>query len=217
MDVTHRKGWDVLLRSYVREFQNQTDVALIFKGYFGGVSDNQKRSLIYRLKDFVAKLGVKKPPNIIFFGDVLDNDMLPRLYKLAHCFVLPHRGEGWSLCLSEAMSMEVPSIGTGWSGNTEFMDQSNSYLIDVIDFREINEEMSKITPNYKGHKWAEPSEAHLRQLMRRVYDHYDEAKKKAKKGRQDLIKNFSWKPVTDKIKEAIKDLNNKYKKGVTEL
>ena len=107
--------------------------------------------------------------------------------------------------MSEAMSMEVPTIGTGWGGNTEFMNQSNSYLIDVLEFRDTGEELTKITPNYIGQKFAKPSEEHLRRLMRYVYEHQKEAKAKAKKARQDLITNFSWRPIGEKIVNILKE------------
>ncbi|MFW9879737.1 MAG: glycosyltransferase family 4 protein, partial [Candidatus Thorarchaeota archaeon] len=206
MDATFRKGWDVLLRSYLREFQNNNDVGLIFKGYFGGVTENHKRKLIQKIKNFKDSLNVKNPPEIIFYGDILDNDTICRLYKSTHCYVSSTRGDGWNLPLSEALAMEIPSIATNFGGQLEFMNESNSYLIDVLEMREYGEEMTKITPNYKGQNFAEPSEVHLRQLMRHVYENYDEAKNKAIKGRQDLIENFSWKLIIQKIINCLEEL-----------
>lgn len=206
MDVTFRKGWDVLLKAYFREFQNNDNVGLIFKGYFGGVTENHKRKLIQKIKSFRDSLGIKNPPEIIFYGDVLDNDTICRLYKASHCYVTPNRGEGFALTASEALAMELPTIATNFGGSLDFTNESNSYLIDVLEMREYGEEMTKITPNYKGQKFAEPSEVHLRQLMRHVYENYDEAKNKAIKGRQDLINNFSWEIVTNKIIDCMKEL-----------
>lgn len=205
MDVTYRKGWDILMRAYTREFKGNRDVCLIFKGYFGGVTDQHKQNLYNRLRGFRDSLKIKNAPDILFYGDIFDLKDLPRLYKAADCFVLSSRGEGWGLPYSEAMSMEVPTIGTGWGGNTEFMNKSNSYLIDVLEFRDTGEELTKITPNYVGQKFAEPSEGHLRRLMRHVYENQKEAKAKAKKARQDLITNFSWKPIGERIIDVLKE------------
>ncbi len=203
MDVTHRKGWDILLRAYLREFEGVNDVGLVFKGYFGGVSANHKKNLIARLQDFGKKLGLRHPPDIIFYGDILDQNDLPRLYKSCDCAVSPHRGGGWELFCSEAMAMGLPTIATGWSGNMQFMNQENSYLIDVLDFRVINDEMTRITPNYKNQKWAEPSEAHLRQLMRHAYENQNEAKNRGVIARQYLQKNFNKHVIADKLIEVI--------------
>jgi glycosyltransferase involved in cell wall biosynthesis len=205
MDVTYRKGWDILLRAYLREFRGDRRVCLIFKGYFGGVTEQHKANLYGRLKAFKEALRIKNPPDVLFYGDILDLNELPRLYKAADCYVLPSRGEGWGLPYSEAMSMELPTIGTGWGGNTEFMNKENSYLIDVLEFRDTGDELTKITPNYVGQKFAEPSEEHLRRLMRHVYEHRDEAKAKGKKARQDLVTNFSWKPIGERIIKVLKE------------
>lgn len=205
MDATHRKGWDILLRAYCREFRGDRDVCLIFKAYFGGVTEAHKRVLIGRLRGFLDALKIKNRPDILFYGDILDLKELPRLYKAADCFVLSSRGEGWGLPYSEAMAMGLPTIGTGWSGNTEFMKPDNSYLIDVLKFKEIGKEMTAITPNYEGQKWAEPSEEHLRRLMRKVYENRKAARARGRKARQDMIERFSWKPIGERIVNILKE------------
>jgi glycosyltransferase involved in cell wall biosynthesis len=203
MDFTKRKGWDILLKAYLREFQGNKDVGLIFKAYFGGVTEVHKKNLIKRITDFKDSLHIKNAPDIIFFGDVLEEPNLYRLYNTADCFVYPSRGEGWGLCISEAMAMEVPVITTNWSGQLEFCKPNNSYLVDVLNFEETDEEMLKITPNYKNQKWAVPSEHHLRQTMRHVYENRNEEKEKAKVGRHFLKTNFNWKVVGQKILDNI--------------
>ena len=57
--------------------------------------------------------------------------LLPLLYKEADALVMASRGEGWGLPLAEAMAMGLPTIGSNWSGSTEFMDSSNSFLVPV--------------------------------------------------------------------------------------
>ncbi len=203
MDFTKRKGWDILLKAYLREFKGQRDVGLIFKAYFGGTTDEHKKHLIRKLKNFKSSLQIKNAPDIIFFGDILEEMFLYKLYRAANCFVLPIRGGGFELTLGESLSLEIPIITTNWSGQLEFCKPDNSYLIDVLGFEETDEDMIKITPNYKGQKWATPSEAHLRQLMRHVYDNYSEAKEKAKRGRKLLQENFNWNIVGKKIIDNI--------------
>jgi len=79
--------------------------------------------------------------------------------------VLAAHGEGWGLPLMEAMAMELPTIATNWSGNTEFMNEENSFLVSV-------EEM--VAASTEGHQWAKPSVVDLRKQMREVYaNRYD--------------------------------------------
>jgi hypothetical protein len=90
---------------------------------------------------------------------------MPRLYKRAQAFVLPSRGEGWGRPHLEALAMGVPVIATNWSGPTAFLTQHNGYPLSVAP---------QLVPvpdgPFRGHLWADPSEQHLRQLQRRVFE-----------------------------------------------
>src|SRR5581483_12361120 len=94
------------------------------------------------------------------------------------CLVAPSRGEGWGRPHHEAMLMELPVIATNWSGNTEFMTEANSYLLDY-ELAEAKYLEAGLW-HYRGHRWANPSEQHLRQLMRHVSTHREEAAQKGK-------------------------------------
>jgi len=195
--------FDILLRAYLREFKNNKDVGLILKAYFGGTTETHKKNLMHKIISFKNSLKIKNPPDIIFYGDILIEPNLCRLYKTAHVFVYPTRGEGWGLGISESLSMELPVIVTNWSGHLEFCKEDNSYLINVLGFERTSDQMLRITPNYTGQRWAVPSESDLRSKMRYVYEHYSEAKEKAKRGRQFLKENFNWKIIGEKIIKEI--------------
>ena len=59
-------------------------------------------------------------PHSIPFLQELPMSAMAALYRRAHAFVLPTRGEGWCLPLLEAMVAGVPSVATAWSGLLEF-------------------------------------------------------------------------------------------------
>ena len=63
------------------------------------------------------------------------------------------RSEGLGLALAEAMMLSKPSIATAYSGNLDFMDESNSLLVGY-DLTEIE---TTAGPYEKGNSWAEPS------------------------------------------------------------
>ena len=91
--------------------------------------------------------------------------------QMCDCFVSLHRSEGFGLGMAEAMLLGKPVIATGYSGNLDFMHPGNSLLVDYT-----MTEISTDGPIYKkGNRWAEPSVEHAACLMRRVFDHRDEA------------------------------------------
>ena len=67
--------------------------------------------------------------NIRIIDGVISRKEVASLMRVADCYVSLHRSEGFGLTLAEAMSFEKPVIATGFSGNMEFMNPANSYLV----------------------------------------------------------------------------------------
>ncbi len=85
---------------------------------------------------------------------------------LASCdaIVSLHRGEGFGLVLAEAMSLAKPVIATGWSGNMDFMDETNACPVryTLVPLAEAHDHYPA------GAEWAEPDVDHAADLMRRL-------------------------------------------------
>ena len=65
-------------------------------------------------------------------------------------------------------------IATNWSGPTAYLDDSVGYPLSITGLSTIR------SGAFAGHQWAAPSVTHLKQLMRRVVDHPQEAKAKGR-------------------------------------
>jgi len=189
-----RKGWDILLRAYLEEFTKADDVSLIIRAS----NLNQKE-----LVEFISSY--KERPPIVIIPFSMNQKTLPRLYQSVDCYVAPSRGEGFLLPAAEALASGVPVIATNWGGQTEFLNDKNSYLIDVEKFVSIDQMMRDMTEAEEDHLWAEPSIDHLRVLMREVYENYEEAREKAVVGRQDILSNYTWKHTALKVLERINE------------
>jgi FkbM family methyltransferase len=195
-----RKGWDVLLAAYLREFSADDDVCLWLRTYLFSKPDGDPTEAIWqRIRTFTASLGLegKKLPRIELIADQVPSDQLPGLYLACDCYAAPSRGEGWGRPQHEAMLMERPVIATNWSANTEFMSDETSYLLDyeLVEARGLEPELW----HYKGHRWANPSESHLRTLMRRVFTHPEEARAKGQAARQHMARHYSREAVADAV------------------
>jgi 2-polyprenyl-3-methyl-5-hydroxy-6-metoxy-1,4-benzoquinol methylase/glycosyltransferase involved in cell wall biosynthesis len=203
-DWSLRKGWDVLLRAFVEEFAPDEDVALLLKVYssYGStIGDIHERVTAFITEEL--RRDVKRVPDIVFIEDLLPAPLMPRLFKTADAYVMPSRCEGWGRPLMEAMAMGLPTIGTRWSGNTEFMNDDNSYLVEPADIVDVPDCALREAPTYRGHRWAEPSVEHLRQLIRRVFEHRDEARAKGARARQDVTEKYDVAVVCRKIAERL--------------
>ena len=165
-DWNKRKGWDVLVRAYMQEFHDKEDVCLILKVSNHLEVNADPREDILRE---VRKLGLTAIPHIEVINDPFTEEEMVQLYASVDAFVLPSRGEGYGRPYMEAMAMALPTIGTRWSGQTSFMDDTNSYLVDINGVLPIEHSIPYFG-QFQGHKWAEPNEDHLRTLMRNVYE-----------------------------------------------
>jgi glycosyltransferase involved in cell wall biosynthesis len=187
---SRRKGWDILLRAFAEEFKPNEDVSLLVKvGITGGRRVEQFRE---EATNLLRQQGHSRglPVNVTLYQANLAAEQMPGLYRAADAFVLPSRGEGWSRPLMEAMLVGLPCIATRWSGQLDFMNDANSWLVDC-DVVPVPEEAAREAPIYRGHYWAEPSVPHLRRLMREVFEKRAAAGEKARAGQHEIASNYS--------------------------
>ncbi|MDE3178151.1 MAG: glycosyltransferase [Acidobacteriota bacterium] len=191
-DWQDRKGYDILLRAYIREFRADDDVALILKVYQMAQAAENPTDVIVRSIEKDAGMTLEKAPTIVLLNGFMTQTDLIRLYSAAHCFVLPTHGEGYGRPFLEALGCGLPVIATGWGGQMDFLNESNSYLIES----KLTEVPKDVVVNISaGHRWAQPEEGHLRALMRQVYSHPVEARSKAQRGLEDVRAQYDWKVV----------------------
>jgi GT2 family glycosyltransferase/glycosyltransferase involved in cell wall biosynthesis len=108
---------------------------------------------------------------ITLLGEYVSAGEIADLTHACDCYVSLHRAEGTGLTMAHAMAAAKPVIATGWSGNTDFMDASNSLLVR-FDLVELDRD---IGPYKLGGTWADPDVEHAAVLMRHVFDRPEEA------------------------------------------
>lgn len=110
-----------------------------------------------------------------------------RMLASCDCYVSLHRSEGWGLGIGEAMALGRPVIATGFSGNLDFMPPGTGYL--------VRWDPANVGPGVEVYPedavWAEPDIAHAAELMRAVFDHPEEARVRAERGRAFVLREFS--------------------------
>jgi len=144
-----RKNLEALLRVFARVHALAPEVRLVVKQY-------RQAMKLQRLSGVVS-----------VEGD-LEEGRLAALHRGALAYVAPHRGEAWGLGLSEAMSHGVPVLATGWSGNMEFMDATNSIPLRY-DLEPVGDRMAGLLPHFTPEMlWARVDENHLQREMLRL-------------------------------------------------
>jgi glycosyltransferase involved in cell wall biosynthesis len=115
-----------------------------------------------------------------------------------------HRAEGFGLTLAEAMAIGKPAIATGYSGNVDFMNSENSYLVDYTIGR-VGPECEIYPPEGE---WAEPSVEHAAELMRRVYEHPEEAAAIGARAGEDIAGQLSAQITGAAMRRRLQELSD---------
>jgi glycosyltransferase involved in cell wall biosynthesis len=90
----------------------------------------------------------------------LSQQELANLFHACDVYVSLHRSEGFGLGMAEAMAIGKPVIGTGYSGNIDFMNGGDScpvgYRLRLIDSNDFEDAPGMATVYTEGTLWAEP-------------------------------------------------------------
>jgi glycosyltransferase involved in cell wall biosynthesis len=126
-------------------------------------------------------------PDVHVIDRSLSGPELSGLMAACDCYVSLHRSEGFGLTMAEAMAIGKPVIGTGYSGNLDFMNAHNSHLVEY--------ELTRVGPDCEIYPpegtWAQPSVEHAAELMRRVVERPEEAAALGERARADIARELS--------------------------
>ncbi len=129
----------------------------------------------------------------------------PDVYALVDAcdaYVSLHRSEGYGLSLAEAMGLGKPTIGTGYSGNLDFMDDTTAML---VGYRKVAIERD-VGPYLKGQVWTEPDVNDAARCMRWVYDHPVEARAMGERAREHITRVTSLEAYGERIRRRLSEI-----------
>lgn len=137
--------------------------------------------------------------NIKIVEKIFEKETLHNIIKGCDSYVSLHRSEGFGLTMAEAMFFSKPVIATGYSGNLEFMNNENSYLVNYttckVDSKIINYDKNTI--------WSDPDTEHMSELMKIVKENSASVIDIAKKGNETILNKFSTIKIGNEIKTRL--------------
>jgi len=190
-----KEPW-MLLKVFNDEFTASEPVRLLCKII--------NRDPAVRVLDEIRRLRLKDSGGKIsfLFNREFPYYQLGSFYRSADCFISAGRGEGWDMPLMEAMACGLPTIATDWGAHTEFVHEGIAYPLRV---KGTIPAVAKC-PYYEGFSWADPDPDHLRFLLREVYEHRDEARRRGARAAREMAEKWSWERSARKIVERLEEL-----------
>lgn len=170
---------------------NNPDVGLVIK---------INNSNIHELS--LLKSKIKDYKNIYLIDMVMSKIEVNSLIKCCNSFISLHRSEGFGLVMAEAMYLGIPVIATNWSANTDFMNEENSCPVD-FKFIDVGYHYYKSKP---GQRWADPSEEHAAQYMKRLINDKVYYSRIAQSGKDTMQTLFSEKQCAQKMIDRLYQL-----------
>ncbi|MEP7290140.1 MAG: glycosyltransferase [Chloroflexota bacterium] len=187
LSIVERKNPWGAIEAFSRAFspsERQEQVRLVVK-----VNNLEKVPDADRLR--AAVRGV----NGILIEQYLDRLDANALIQQCDVYLSLHRSEGYGLAMAEAMYLGKPVIATAYSGNVDFMNESNSYLVPYTLV-----ELSQSYPPYEAHNvWADPDIKAAARLLRQVFDVPEEAKRKGSLAARYIRDNYNNQVVGQQI------------------
>ncbi len=171
------------------ERKNPEGVLAAFTAAFAGTSRAAEVELIFKVNNLarpehaarVAKLRRAAAASglaVSFDGRTLARNEVLNLIASADCYVSLHRAEGFGYTMAEAMYLGVPVIASCYSGNLEYMNAENSFLVPCT------EQLVQVAdgPFQRGSIWGDPDVAAAAEIMRGLVDNRAEARRVGEAG-----------------------------------
>jgi glycosyltransferase involved in cell wall biosynthesis len=119
----------------------------------------------------MLKVATRNRSDILIIDGYFDSELSSELIGICDCYVSLHRAEGLGLTMLEAMSYGKPVIATNYSGNCDFMDDQNAFLVpyELIEIGRGSE------PYSENAMWAQPDLSRAAEYMRNVFENRTES------------------------------------------
>jgi glycosyltransferase involved in cell wall biosynthesis len=200
-----RKGFDLLLRAYGREFTNADDVTLVLKVAPGipTVPDVAREILESARPDYDPSS--PDMPNVVLLTQAMRQEQIRDLYASCDLYISTDRANGWGMPCAEAMAMGKPAATINWSGSTEFMNEDTALLIEPSSGLEPVDVRLEDFPYglYRGQKWARVDVAEVRRVMRLAFEDRSLLQEKAERGAEYVRRNLSLQRIGDRLKKIL--------------
>lgn len=178
LSIFERKNPLAIIEAFELEFEPNEGPLLVIK------SINGEEALVDHERLYAA---AAERPDILLMNQYMEVGKRTSLMALSDCYISLHRAEGLGLTMAEAMSLGKPVIATDYSGNLDFMNEKNSFLVPMTLIP-----VDPLTRTYPSTTcWADPDVKAAASLMRQVVEWPIEAARRAEQAQTDLATLWS--------------------------
>ena len=135
-------------------------------------------------------------PRIHIIESTLVREDLVALYKNCDCFISLHRAEGFGRNIAESMLLGTPVIATGYSGNLDFTNNTNSYIVGYQDILLDEDDYPYGSKKF----WAEPDITEAAGKIREVIDNPEKYNLIASNAKKQIERQYNLDSVGERYR-----------------
>ncbi|UTX46907.1 glycosyltransferase [Chryseobacterium sp. MA9] len=193
--------------------KNVLNLIKVFRDTFDGKENNAfltiktSKSDKFSLEKQQIKDAIGDSVKIKIVEKIFDKNALNYVISNCDSYISLHRSEGFGLTMAEAMYFGKPVIATGYSGNLQFMNAENSFLVNAEKVSYGSDDL-----NYDSNTiWSEPSLEEASEYLEKIYHGGADVKEKSDNARETITRDFSLKGVGKLIRKRSEELISKDK------
>ena len=206
-----RKNLGYTVKAFLEGFKNKTNPpALIIKTQEVGSSILDQSKVLDKIQK-IRETVKGKLPNIYLIHGELTDDEINELYNHPKVKVMVShtKGEGFGRPLLEFSLIGKPIIASGWSGHTDFLDNSRAILVGG---KLHNLDKSSLVNNIllPESQWFQPDDQQVKVAFRETFKKYKNYIDGARKLRRENTEKFSLESMTTLLESTL----DKYTSGL---
>jgi len=207
-----RKDISKLIKIFYESFANKKEQpALILKTNSATFSIMDREACLEKIKHVKSKFPSDwNLPNVYLLHGSLSEEEMNKLYNhpKVKTFVSLTHGEGYGRPLQEATMVGLPVIASGWSGQLDFLSETDSMLLGG-ELKQVPQSQVWKDIIIPESKWFNVNETQAYKAMNYCFQNYSEVKEKAISLMKLNRDKFTLDKMTEKLDKIVTPYVNK--------
>ena len=198
-----RKCPDILVKSFVKAFNNNDDVCLIIASHHGA-----PLQIANEVQSYAKSVRDSNHPSIFLYNQIPSDMQLPSVYRFCDAFISTSRGEGFSLPPIEAAACGLPVVSSYHTAMLDYLNEDNAYLVRTTKREVTPPDLVSMCGWYGGQLMNKLGDEEIDQFiihLRAIVNNYDLALHKAKKLQNIVKNNYTWDITTSLAARRIRE------------
>ena len=199
-----RKNIGYMIKSFLETFKNKPkQPALVLKTSHVGSSIIDQDRILKKIDEIRQSVKGKLPNIYLVHGEVSDTDM-NNLYNhpKIKAMVSFTKGEGFGRPLLEFSVVKKPIIASGWSGQTDFLNNKQSFLVGG-KVHKLHKSSVQKGVLLEESEWFQPEDGQVGASYKEIYKNYKKWVPLAKQLGYKNSKEFSFEAMTKLLGEIL--------------